>query len=118
MTKTILALGAAAVAFTAVPAEARHYSNMIQCTKYRHGKCVRWNRLTRHQAHQARQAAYRVGYRFGPRYAYVPVTQLPQPVVTQYSLSPDYRYVYRDNYVYVVDPKTYAITRVIDALTH
>ena len=115
MTKLFLALGAAAVALSAAPAEARHYSNVVKCTKYRHGKCVRWNRLTRHQA---RQAAYRVGYRFGPHYAYVPVTQLPQPVVTQYSLSPDYRYVYRDNYVYVVDPKTYAITRVIDALTH
>ena len=115
MKKALLALGAAAVAFSAAPAEARHYSNVVKCTKYRHGKCVRWNRLTRHQA---RQAMYRVGYRFGPSYAYVPVTQLPQPIVTQYDLSPDYRYVYRDHYVYVVDPKTYAITRVIDALTH
>ena len=115
MTKTLLALGVAAVALTAVPADARHYSNVVKCAKFRHGRCVQWNRLTRHQA---RMAQYKVGYRFGPRYSYVPVTQLPQPIVTQYSLSPDYRYVYRDHYVYVVDPKTYAITRVIDALTH
>jgi hypothetical protein len=115
MIKAFLALGAAAVAFTGAPAEARHYSNVVKCTKYRHGRCVQWKRLTRHQA---RQAAYRVGYKFGPNYSYVPVTELPQPIVTEYTLSPDYRYVYRDHYVYVVDPKTYAITRVIDALTH
>ena len=115
MTKTLLALGAAAVALTAVPANAKHYSNVTKCTKYHQGQCVRWARLTRHQA---RQALYPVGHRFGPTYGYVPVTQLPQPLVTQYSLSPDYRYVYRDHYIYVVDPKTYAITRVIDALTH
>ena len=114
MTKLFLALGTAAFVLSAAPAEARHYSKVVKCTKYRHGKCVQWKRLTRAQA---RHAMYRVGYRFGPSYAYVPVTQLPRPVVTQYDLSPDYRYVYRDNYVYVVDPKTYAITRVIDALT-
>jgi hypothetical protein len=114
MSKTILVLGAAAVALSTVPAEGRHYSNVIKCAKYRHGRCVQWNRLTRHQA---RKEAYRVGYVFGPSYAYVPVSQLPPPIVTQYDLTPDYRYVYRDHYVYVVDPKTYAITRVIDALT-
>lgn len=115
MRTMFLALGAVSVAMSAAPTEARHYSHMVQCTKYRHGQCVRWNRLTERQA---RQAAYRVGYHFGPSYSYVPVSQLPQPIVTQYSLSPDYRYVYRDHYIYVVDPKTYAITRVIDALTH
>lgn len=114
MMKLALALGAAAVALTAVPVEAKHYSNMTKCTKYRHGRCVAWHRMTRKQA---RHAMYRVGYRFGPRYSYTTVTALPQPIVTQYSLSPDYRYVYRDNYVYVVDPKTYAVQRVIDALT-
>lgn len=114
MRKILLALGVAAVALTAAPAEARHYSNVVKCTKYRHGRCVAWHRLTRKQARHA----YKVGYVFGPRYAYVPVAQLPPPLVTQYSLSPDYRYVYRDHYIYVVDPKTYAITRVIDALTH
>ena len=124
MTKLFLAFGAVAVALSAAPAEARHHGRAMTCAKWRHGHCVRWvnhgymRSMRAHQAAAARRAAYRVGYRFGPSYAYVPVTTLPQPVVTQYSLSPDYRYVYRDNYVYVVDPKTYAITRVIDALTH
>lgn len=115
MKKTFLALAGISVALSAAPVEAKHYSNMAKCTKMRHGRCVAWRRMTRKQAN--RVARYRVGYRFGPSYAYVPVAQLPQPIVTQYSLSPDYRYVYRDNYVYVVDPKTYAVTRVIDALT-
>ena len=36
----------------------------------------------------------------------------------RYDLNPDYRYVYRDNYIYVVNPRTYAVERIIDALTH
>ena len=35
----------------------------------------------------------------------------------QYGLRPNYRYVYRDNQIYVVDPTTYAVTRIIDAVT-
>ena len=114
MTKTFLILGAAAVALTAAPADAKRYTNVTKCTKYRNGHCVSWKRLT---VKQARRAGYRVGYRFGPRYSYTAYNALPQPIVTQYNLRPGYRYVYRDNYVYVVNPRTYAIERVIDALT-
>ena len=114
MTKTLLALGAAAAAFTAAPAEAKQYTNITKCTKYRHGRCIQWKRLTRREA---RRAGYRVGYRFGPRYAYTEYNALPQPIVTQYHLRPGYRYVYRDNYVYVVNPRTYAVERIIDAIT-
>ena len=42
---------------------------------------------------------------------------LPRVYVQRYDLSPNYRYVYRDNYIYQVDPRTYAITRIIDAIT-
>ena len=42
---------------------------------------------------------------------------LPRTYVQRYDLSPNYRYVYRDNYIYEVDPTTYAVTRVINALT-
>jgi hypothetical protein len=114
MTKAFLALGAAAVALTAVPAEARHYSNMTTCTKYRHGRCVAWKRLTRAQARRVR--AYRVGYVFGPRYDYTAYSAIPQPYVTRYHLSPDYRYVYSGNTIYVVDPTTYAITRILNGI--
>jgi hypothetical protein len=112
MKKLFLALGGAAVALTAIPAEARHYSNLVTCTKHRHGRCVAWKRLTRKQARHA----YRVGYVFGPKYAYTPVTAIPQPVVTRYSLTPDYRYVVSGPTIYVVDPTTYAVTRVLNAI--
>lgn len=114
MIKSLLALGAAAVVVTATPAEAKRYTNVTKCTKYRHGRCVQWKRLT---VRQARRAGYAVGYRFGPRYAYTSYRTLPRVYVQRYDLSPNYRYVYRDNYIYQVDPTTYAITRVIDALT-
>ena len=70
-----------------------------------------WHKVSRHSA------LYRVGYRFTPRYAYTPYARLPRSYVTRYDLNPNYRYVYRDNYVYVVNPRTYAVERVIDALT-
>ena len=110
MSKALLALGAATVALTAVPVQARHYTNLTRCTKYRHGRCVSWHRLTRAQA---RRAGYRVGYNFGPNYSYVDIGSLPRPVVTRYHLRPTFRYVNRDGYVYVVNPNTYRVVRVI-----
>jgi hypothetical protein len=113
MTKLLLALGVAAVALTATPSEARrHYTNITQCTKYRHGRCVQWRRLTRAQA---RRAGYRVGHRFGPRYSYTAYNALPHTYVVRYHLTPMYRYVYNGGYIYVVDPTTYAITRILNA---
>ncbi|HWC56036.1 MAG TPA: hypothetical protein VG434_03600 [Sphingomicrobium sp.] len=109
MTKAFLALGAAAVAFSAMPAEARHYSNTIACSGWRNGQCVAWNRLTKKQA-----AEVAVGTVFGPNYTYYsPFSTIPQTVVTQYHLAPSYKYVTADGYVYVVDPHTYAVTQVI-----
>ena len=105
----ILALGAAAVAMTAIPAQARQYSNTIACSGWRNGQCVAWNRLTREQAHQIK-----VGYEFGPDYTYYsPYSSIPQTVVTQYHLDPNFRYVTSNGYTYVVDPHTYAVTQVI-----
>lgn len=109
MTKAFLALGAAAVALTAFPATARQYSNQIACSGWRNGQCVAWNRLTKEQA-----AKVAVGTVFGPNYTYyVPYSSIPHTVVTEYHLTPSYRYVTADGYTYVVDPHTYAVTRVI-----
>lgn len=109
MTKTILILGAAAATFAGAMADARQYSNTIACSGWRDGQCVAWNRLTKDQA-----AKVTVGTVFGPNYTYYsPFSSIPQTVVTQYHLSPDYRYVSADGYVYVVDPHTYAVTQII-----
>ena len=113
MTKFLLAASVVAVALTATPSQARrHYTNMVQCTKWRHGVCVQSRRLTRHQARRA----YRVGYRFGPSYGYTAYGALPRTYVRRYRLTPRYRYVYTNGYIYQVDPTTYAITRILNAL--
>jgi hypothetical protein len=77
--------------------------------KQRHGRSVAWKRLTRGAA--IRQG-YRLGYNFGPDYAYTDLSALPQPVVTRYRLG-DFRYVNRDGFVYVVNPNSYRVVRVI-----
>ena len=111
--KLALALGVAAIAVTAMPSEARrHYTNHTQCTKWRHERCVAWHRLTRRQA---MREGYRVGYRFGPAYSYTELSALPEPIVTRYHLGTNFRYVNRDGYVYVVNPRTYRVVRVISA---
>ncbi|HEX3423039.1 MAG TPA: hypothetical protein VHS33_06530 [Sphingomicrobium sp.] len=109
MMKSILLLGAAAVAFSSMPADGRQYSNTIACSGWRNGQCVAWNRLTNEQAR-----GVAVGTVFGPNYTYYsPYSSIPQTVVTHYHLRPNYRYVTADGYVYVVDPHTYAVTQVI-----
>ena len=113
MMKLFLALGAAAVALNAAPAEAKH--NKWTCAKWRHGHCVRWANHG-YAMSTARHNRYRVGYVFGPSYTYTALGALPPPYVTRYHLTPDYRYVYRDNYIYVVDPTTYAVTRILNAI--
>lgn len=116
MKKLVLALAGAAAAvagLAAVPAQARHYTNHVVCARWHYHRCIVWRRLT---VRQARRAGYRVGYVFGPNYAYTPVTAIPHPYVVRYRLSPDYRYVYQGGYIYVVDPTSYAITRIIRAL--
>lgn len=110
--KMLLAVAATAVALSAVPAEARHYTNHMACSKWHKGRCVAWHRLTRSQA---RRAGYRVGYRFAPTYAYTEYSALPQPIVTRYHLRPNWRYVNQNGYVYVVNPQTYRVVRVINA---
>ena len=124
MTKLLLALGTAAVALSATPALADRHDNNNHgnrhnarvCAKWRHGNCVRWDNHG-YRVSSARHAMWNTGYRFGPRYSYTSYNSLPRTYVSRYNLNPRYRYVYRDNYIYQVDPSTYAVTRIIDALT-
>jgi hypothetical protein len=113
MTRTILGLGAAAVALSALPAPAlaeKHYSDVMVCDKVKDGVCVTYKRLTRGAA---ARAAYGVGHVFGPTYTYTDVSSIPGTIVTEYGIKPTGHYVYQDGYLYEVDPSTYAVTRVI-----
>ena len=49
------------------------------------------------------------GYDFYTRYQDIPVAYRDR-----YGLTDDYRYIYRDRSVYVVDPTTSLVTRIID----
>lgn len=106
--KILLALSAAAViGLGAAPADAKTYV----CTKWKDGVCVSTHRVkgTPPQA---------VGYVYGPNYAYTTLSDIPQPVVTYYHLDTNGRYVYNDGYLYIVDPTTGAVTKVVDTYNH
>ena len=102
MMKALLALGTAAAALAvAAPAQARHITGPMTCARWHHHHCLAW------------RSRYNVGYMFGPHYGYVGYNALPGTVVTRYHLRPSYRYVNQNGYVYVVNPNTYRVVRVI-----
>jgi hypothetical protein len=103
MTKLVLALGGVAVALTAMPAQAQHITGPVTCAHRHHGRCEAWRPRS-------------VGYVFGPSYAYTDYSALPVPIVTRYHLRHNYRYVSENGYVYVVNPRTYRVVRVISPL--
>lgn len=115
--KFLVAFGVAAVALSASPASADNRHHGRECVNWHHGHCTRWaNHGYAVSTH--RHARYKMGYVFGPSYGYTAYSAIPHTYVSRYRLNPDYRYVYTDNYIYVVDPKTYAVERVIDAMIH
>lgn len=105
--KLLLALSGAAIALTAGSANAGPFV----CTQWRDGICVNKHRVKG-------PPPYRVGYVFGPHYTYTTYSALPQPVVTYYHLGNNDRYVFSNGYIYVVNPTTWAVERVIDTLSH
>jgi hypothetical protein len=107
MRKTLFALSGVAIALVTAPTIAAPTTGFT-CTKWKDGVCVSTHRV------RGAPAPFAVGYSFGPNYTYTAVRDIPQPVVSYYHLDPNGRYVYSNGYVYVVDPTTYAVTRVID----
>ena len=109
MRKILFALSGVAMLAVAAPTGAKE-PKVYTCTKYKDGVCV--------STHRVRGVApYKVGYVFGPSYSYSTYSTIPQEVVTYNKLDPSGRYVYTDGYVYVVDPATYAVTRVINTIS-
>ena len=112
MRKALLALSGVAVALTAAPAALQADPPLPQvCLKWKDGVCVSTHRVKG-------TAPYDVGYAFSKTYTYTPYSDLPQPIVTYYKLAPDGRYVYSNGYVYIVDPATGAVTKVLDTYGH
>jgi hypothetical protein len=116
--RTLLALAATSVAIAAMPAmpvQARTYSDVVQCVKVVDGRCNKWDRLTVEQAAKER---WKMGYVFGPTYSYTAIDAIPHDYVSEYGLDPNGRYVYQDGYLYVVDPTTYAVNKIIYTAPH
>lgn len=102
---SLAAVGALALSASPAAAQNRDHNN-------------NWNNNDRgHHARQSQRARWSTGYRFGPRYSYTDYNSLPRTYVTRYHLSRRYRYVYNGGYIYQVDPTTYAVTRILNALT-
>lgn len=57
-----------------------------------------------------------VGARVPSGWAYTPWGRVPVDLRTRYDLDPAYRYIYRDNVIYVVDPRTHLISSIISAV--
>jgi len=60
---------------------------------------------------------FRDGQRVPTNYRYyTPYGNIPDTLIDRYALDDDYRYIYRNNVIYQVDPRTSLITRIIDAI--
>ena len=60
---------------------------------------------------------YNIGQRLPYGYnGYTPYDQIPYDVRSQYDLDPYGRYIYDQNYVYGVDPRTNLISQVLSAI--
>jgi hypothetical protein len=110
MKKILLALSGAAIAATALAPTAG--AKTYVCTHWKDGVCISAHRV------KGSDQAYKVGYVFGPNYTYTTYGSIPTQVTGYYHLDSNGRYVYNNGYVYVVDPTTYAVTRVIDTWPH
>lgn len=60
---------------------------------------------------------FNVGQRVPNGYqGYTPYSQVPYDLRRQYGLGYDDRYIYRDNYLYRVDPKTMVVEQILNAV--
>lgn len=57
-----------------------------------------------------------VGTRVPRGWSYTPWGAVPTSLRDTYALDPAYRYIYRDNVIYVIDPQTQLITSIINAV--
>lgn len=60
---------------------------------------------------------FREGQRVSTNYRYyTPYGDIPMVLRDRYDLTDQYRYIYRDNVIYVVDPQTRLISNIINAV--
>jgi Ni/Co efflux regulator RcnB len=60
---------------------------------------------------------FREGQRLSSNYRYyTPYGDIPTVLRDRYDLDDDYRYIYRNNVIYTVDPRTSLVTSIINAI--
>ena len=60
---------------------------------------------------------YEVGHHFSQDYrGWTPYNQIPYDLRNQYRLDPYGRYIYDQNYIYQVDPKTLVVSQILNAV--
>ena len=146
MYKIILAAGAAALAFAA-PASADPGKGKGHGNQAKHGQMGKgYGKSAKHGIYQGHATAnfwgnrncppglakknngclppgqanrlFREGQRLPSGYNYyTDYNNIPMQYRNQYSLDPNNRYIYRDNSIYVVDPRTSVVERIIGSLT-
>lgn len=110
MKRVVLACAAAALTLPAAPAAAQHALSHAACEQWRHGQCASWHAIS---SHDAATGDYDVGHDFGPNHSFLEVGALPRTVVSRYHLGPEFRYVNENGRIYVVNPHTYRVVRVV-----
>jgi hypothetical protein len=128
--KTILLIGGAALLASAAPALAKP-NHAKHGNKGQHGRMIEDRGyfapglgacppgLAKKGCMPPGQAKkmFNVGQRLPYGYnAYTPYSRLPYDLRRQYGLSDDYRYIYRDDYLYRVDPTTLIVTEILRAI--
>jgi hypothetical protein len=60
--------------------------------------------------------SYSIGQHVPTGFVYTPYGSIPVPIQQQYNLDPNYRYIYNNNTLYVVDPVTRVVRNVINSV--
>ncbi|MBA3666551.1 MAG: hypothetical protein H0W65_02355 [Sphingomonas sp.] len=122
MKNIIILASAAAFAFTA-PAYAKPghgnkghgdhgysqgYGNCPPGLAKKHNGCLPPGQAKKH---------YSIGQRLPYGYnRFTPYDQIPYDLRRQYDLNNDYRYIYRDDYLYQVDPTTLVVRQILNSI--
>jgi hypothetical protein len=127
--KTLILLASAALLVSTGPAYAKpnhskhanqgHQAHGLQAHGYGGGACPKG--LAKKNAEcmppGLHKKLFSVGQRMPHGYSrYTPYSQIPYDLRRQYGLSRDDRYIYRDNYIYRVDPKTMIVRQILGAI--
>ena len=117
--KTLLLLAGAAVLASTSPALAKPDKGHGNHNAYGSGRCPPGLAKKNNGCLPPGQAKklFNQGQRVPNGYSgYTPYGSIPYDLRRQYDLNDNYRYIYRDDYIYQVDPATLVVQRILNAI--